>query len=123
MPVMCLASSEASQATAAAMSSGSLTGSGRVAVYSGAELGVTVEAFPQARFEVGVHPERVDRVHPDAVLAELVGEGLGQAGDAVLGRDVVGQQGQADQPATELVKTMAPPAPCSIRTGIAARAV
>ena len=61
------------------------------------ESGVTIDQFPQARFESGVDPERVDRVHPDAVLAELVGQGLGQAGDAVLGRHVVGQQRQADQ--------------------------
>jgi hypothetical protein len=39
MPVMCLASSEASQTTAAAMSSGSLTGSGRLAWNSGPSSG------------------------------------------------------------------------------------
>src|SRR5690606_13316871 len=46
----------------------------------------------------GVHRGGVDRVDPDHVRRQLVGEGLHQTDDAVLGRDVVGEVRQALDP-------------------------
>jgi len=56
-----------------------------------------LDQLAHARLQSGVDAVRVDRVHPDAVLGQLVGEALGQPGDAVLGRHVVGDEGQAAQ--------------------------
>ena len=46
-----------------------------------------------ARVEGGARVERLDEQNPNAVLANLVVQGLGVALDRVLGRDIAGHEG------------------------------
>lgn len=73
--------------------------------------------------ESGLHAKGMYGVDANSVHAELVGQNLRQTRDAVLRRDIVGQQRQSTSPAVELTNTIAPPVACSIIAGMAAFAV
>src|SRR5207247_10295815 len=76
--------------------------------WGGARVGGVGELLLDER---GQHIARANRVDRDAALGALEGDGLGQTGDAVLGRDISRFKRRGDQSMSRGDVDDAPPAP------------